>query len=136
MNPKPSQRIKTMNGSYLKFRLILGTVSLIIGLLAVNLTLFGWDNPDDASYLLGEYSRYVCGIGGFSATTFGAMLIKDFFVLRTPIASKRDIKRNATALLMLSKTEWQLAEDHGKPCSMEPKPDFSSEIKEELEVFA
>ena len=134
MNPKPNQRIKTMNGSCLKFRLILGTVSLIIGLLAVNLTLFGWGNPEGFSYLLGEYSRYVCSIGGFSAIIFGAMLIRDFFVLRTPIASKRNIKQNATALLMLSKPEWQLAEDCGKPCSMEPKLDFFSETKEEQEI--
>jgi hypothetical protein len=103
--------------------------------LAVNLTLFGWGNPDDFSYLLGDYARYVCGIGGFSAITFGAMLIKDFLVLRTPIASKRNIKRNATALLMLSKTEWQMAEDCGKPSSMEPKLDSFSETEEELEVF-
>ena len=123
-----------MNGSYLKFRLILGTVSLIIGLWAVNLTLFGWGKPDGFSYLLGEYARYVCSIAGFSAILFGAMLTKDFFVLKTPIASKRNIKQNATALLMPSKTEGQLAEDCRKPCSMEPQLDFFLETKEEQEI--
>ena len=123
-----------MNGIYLKFRLILGAVSLIIGLLAVNLALLGWGNPDGFSYLFGEYSRYVCGIGGFSAIVFGAMLIRDFFILRTLIESRRSIERNAAALLMFSKTEWLLAEDCGKPCLMEPRSDFFLETNEEPEV--
>jgi hypothetical protein len=125
---------KRMNGIYLRFRLILGAVSLIIGLLAVNLTLLGWGNPEVVSYLLGGYSRYVCGIGGFSAIIFGAMLIRDFFVLRTPIESGRNIERNVTALLMCSKTEWLLAEDWEKPCLMESRPDFFLETEEEPEV--
>jgi hypothetical protein len=62
------------------------------------------------------------------------MLIKDFLVLRTPNASKRNIKQNATALLIPSETEWQLAEDHGEPRLKEPKLDSFSETKEELEV--
>jgi hypothetical protein len=128
-----------MKASYLKFRLLLGTVSLIIGLLAANFALFGWHNPDGFFYLLGEYARYVCAYGGFAAIIFGAMLINDFFVLRASIASKRNTKRNATAWLIRARTEWQLCKDFEKYCSMEPKLpqlDFFFETKEELEVVA
>ena len=123
-----------MNGSYLKFRLILGTVSLIIGLLAVNLALLGWSDPEGFSYLLGEYARYACALGGFTATIFGAMLIRDFFVLRASIASERNRRRNATAWLMRARTEWELAEDLWRPYSMEPNLDSFLETEEELEV--
>jgi len=123
-----------MKGSYLKFRLILGTVSLIIGASAANLALFGWRDPDGFSYLLGEYAPYACGFGGFSAIIFGAMLIKDFFVLRALTVSKRNTRRNATAGFMRNRTEWQLTKAFGKPCSMEPNLDSFLETEEELEV--
>jgi hypothetical protein len=125
--------------NYLKFRLLLGTFSLIIGLLAANFALFEWHNPDGSFYLLGEYARYVCAYGGFAATIFGAMLINDFFVLRASIASKRNTKRNATAWLIRARTEWQLCKDFEKYCSMEPKLsqlDFFLDTEEELEVVA
>jgi hypothetical protein len=121
-----------MNASVLKFRPILGAVSLIIGLLAVNLALFGWSDPEGFSYILGEYARYVCALGGFTATIFGAMLIKDFFVLRALIASKRNNRRNETAWLMRARTEWQLAEDLWKPYSMEHSLDSIIKTEEAL----
>jgi purine-cytosine permease-like protein len=71
----------------LKFRGLLGTVSLVIGLLAANLALFGWCVPYGSSHLLGEYAHYACACGGFAAIVFGAMMINDFFVLRGSIAS-------------------------------------------------
>jgi hypothetical protein len=135
--------------SYLKFRLLLGTVSLILGLLAANFALFGWYNPDGSLHFLGEYARYACAYGGFAATIFGAMLINDFlvlrnlinefFVLRASIASKRNTKRNATAWLIRARTEWQLCKDFEKYCSMEPKltqPECFLETEEEREVVA
>ena len=121
---------------YLKVRLLLGTVSLAIGLLSANLALFGWQNPDGFLYLIGEYARYVCAYGGFAATIFGAMLINDFFVLRASIASKRNTKRNATAWLIRARTEWQLCKDFEKYCSMEPKLDIFLNPEEEREVVA
>ena len=126
--------------TYLKVRLFLGIVSLTIGLLAANLALFGWSNPnsffyflgDGFYYLLGESARFVCAYGGFAATIFGAMLINDFlvlrklindfFALRASVASKRSTKRNATAWLIRARIEWQLCVDFKKCCSMEPKP--------------
>jgi hypothetical protein len=133
--------------TYLKVRLFLGTVSLVIGLLAANFALFGWHIPDGFFYLLGEYARYVCAYGGFAATIFGAMLINDFLVLRNlindflvlraSIASKRNVKRNATAWLIRARTEWQMCKDFKKYCSMEPQPNqsgFFMVTKEELEV--
>ena len=136
-----------MKASYLKVRLLLGTVSLVIGLLAANLALFGWQNPDGFFHLLGESARYVCAYGGVAATIFGAMLINDFlvlrnlindfFILRASIASKRNTKRNATAWLIRARTEWQLCKDFEKYSSTEPKltqSDFFLETEEELEV--
>ena len=128
-----------MKASYLKVRLLLGTVSLGIGLLAANLALFGWHNPDGFFYLLGEYAQYACAYGGFAAIIFGSMLINDFFVLRTSIASKNATRRNATAWLIRARTEWRLAKNFGKQCTMKPKlttRDFFLETEEELEVVA
>ena len=133
-----------MKASYIKVRLLLGCVSLVIGLLAANLALFGWRNLDGFFYLLGEFAHYACAYGGFAAIIFGSMLINDFFVLRNvmndfavlraSMASKRNAKRNATAWLIRARTEWQLCKDFRKHLSMEPKLDFFSVTEEELEV--
>jgi hypothetical protein len=141
--------------TYLKLRLFFGSVSLIIGLWAVNFALFGWSSPgsfffllgEGFYYLLGESARYVCAYGGFAATIFGAMLIDDFLVLRNlindffaltaSITNKRNTKRNATAWLIRARTEWQLAMDFKKYCSIEPKlsqDDFFVKAEEEMEV--
>jgi uncharacterized membrane protein len=128
-----------MKASYLKARLLLGIVSLVAGLLAANLALFGWQNPNGFFYLLGEYARYACAYGGFAAMILGAMLINDFFVLRTSIASKNKTRRNATAWLIRARTEWQLTKGLRKSCSREPKltqRGFSLETEEEREVVA
>jgi hypothetical protein len=128
-----------MKASYQKFRGLLGTVSLVIGLLATNLALFGWSKPDGFSNLLGEYARYVCALGGFAAIFFRAMLINDFFVLKGSIASKRKTKRNGTAWFIRARTKWQLRKDFEKYCSMEPKltqPECFLETEEEREFVA
>ena len=124
-----------MKAIYLKVRLFLGTVSLVIGLIAANLALFGWQNPDGFFHLLGESARYVCAYGGFAAIVLGSMLINDFFVLKTSIASKLS-RRNTTAWLIRARTEWQLAKDF-KKYSMEPEitqPEFLVDTEEEWEV--
>jgi hypothetical protein len=111
------------------------------------LALFGWSSPNSFFYLLGEFARYVCAYGGFTATVFGAMLINDFlvlrnliddfFALRASIISKRNTKRNATAWLIRARTEWQLSIDFKKYCSMEPKlsqDDFFIKTEEDMEI--
>jgi hypothetical protein len=119
------------------------------------LALFGWSSPnsffhflgDGFFYLLGEYARYVCAYGGFAAMIFGAMLLDDFLVLKNliedilvlkaTIASKRNIKRNATAWLIRARTEWQMSKDFDKYCSIEPTLNQSAFFmvpKEEIEV--
>ena len=79
-----------MKPSYLKIRLILGLISLVIGLLAANIAFFGWINQDGFLYLLGDYARYVCVFGGFAAIIFGSMLINDFLVTQ-----KQDFRKKA-----------------------------------------
>jgi hypothetical protein len=137
-------------------RLFLGIGSLIIGLLATNLAIFGWSSPNSFFfslgqsfyYLLGEYARYICAYGGLSSTIFGAMLINDFlvlrnliddvFALRASIAMKRNIKCNATAWLIRARTEWQLCVNFKKYCSMEPEVnqnDFFVKTEEGVEVI-
>jgi hypothetical protein len=73
---------------YVRVRLALGCVSLVIGLIAANFGLFNWVERTDLFYLLGNYARYVCAYGGFGAMIFGAMLINDFFVLRKFVTKK------------------------------------------------
>jgi hypothetical protein len=134
--------------SYLKIRLFFGAVSLVIGLLAANLALFGWSSPNGFFYFLGEYARYACAYGGLGAIIFGAMLINEFLVLRNlindffaltaSISSKRNSKRNATAWLIRARTEWQLSIDFKKYCSMEPKlsqDDFFVKTEEAMKIF-
>ncbi|TRO46430.1 hypothetical protein E2P60_05370 [Candidatus Bathyarchaeota archaeon] len=141
--------------TYLKVRLFFGSVSLIIGLFATNLAIFGWSSTgsffflrgENSYYLLGEYARYVCAYGGLGATIFGAMLINDFivlrklinefFALRASIAIKRNTKRSATEWLIRARTEWRLCADFDKFCSMEPgisQDDFFVQAGEEVEV--
>ena len=78
-----------MKPSYLKIRLILGFISLIVGLIAANIAFFGWINQDSFLYFLGDYARYVCAFGGFSAIIFGSMLINDFLV------GQKDLRKKA-----------------------------------------
>ena len=128
-----------MKASYLKVRLLLGTVSLGFGLLAANLALFGWRTPNGFFYLLGEYAHYACAYGGFSAIILGSMLINDFLVLRTSIARKHKSNRNATAWLIRARTEWRLAKDFGKFSLDEPtliQRGFFLDTEEEIEVVA
>ena len=69
--------------TYLKVRLILGCISLVVGLLAANFAFFGWQQPDGSFYLLSEGAHYACVYGGFAAIILGSMLINDFLVLRS-----------------------------------------------------
>jgi len=67
----------------LRVKLILGLITLVVGLLASNLALFQWVERTGLNYLLGYYARYICAYGGFTAMIFGAMLINDFLALRS-----------------------------------------------------
>jgi hypothetical protein len=67
----------------LRVKLILGLITLVVGILASNLALFQWVERIGLNYLLGYYARYICAYGGFTAMIFGAMLINDFLVLRS-----------------------------------------------------
>jgi len=67
---------------YLKVKLILGSVTLLVGLVAATIALFQWGERTGTQHLLGEYSRYALGFGGFAAMILGAMLFNDAYVLR------------------------------------------------------
>jgi hypothetical protein len=124
---------------YLKVKLALGSVSLVIGLLAANLALFNWIERKDLYFLLGNYARYVCAYGGFAAMIFGAMLINDFLVFRNSIAIKHTTRWIVTAWLIRARTELLLAKDFRKYGSTEPEltlRDFFLETEEEREVVA
>jgi uncharacterized membrane protein len=136
-----------MKASYLKVRLLLGCVSLVIGLLAANLALFGWRNPHGFFYLLGEYAHYACAYGGFAAIIFGAMLVNDFFVFRKFVLRKlTDIKPEAGSSKVDSDYRrilaWiaeEYAENLRKSSSKEAEPtrsDFFVEKEEERKVVA
>ena len=89
-----------------KIRLILGVVSLSVGLFAGNLALFNWIERAGLSYVLANYARYVCAYGGFGAMIFGAMLVNEFFVRKEFLKRRRskselkmyvDVKENRAA---------------------------------------
>jgi hypothetical protein len=127
---------------YVKVKLALGSVSLVIGLLAANFALFNWIERTDLYYLLGNYARYLCAYGGFAAMIFGALLINDFLVFRTSIAIKRTnrpSKVDSDYHRILARTAWLLAEDLRKSSSREPEltlNDFFLEEEKEKEVVA
>jgi hypothetical protein len=132
---------------YLKVKLALGSVSLVIGLLAANFALFNWIERTDLYYLLGNYARYLCAYGGFAAMIFGAMLINDFLVFRTSIAIKhatRPSKVDSDYQRICARLAWLLAEDlrkssSRKSTSREPEltlHDFFLEEEKEKEVVA
>ena len=73
----------------LEKRLLLGVVSLGVGLFAANLALFNWIERTGLAYLLANYARYVCAYGGFGAMIFGSMLVNDFFVGKQFAKKKR-----------------------------------------------
>ena len=85
-----AQREKVKNRVLqLRIKLILGLITLVVGLLAGNLVLFHWVERIGLHYLLGHYARYVCAYGGFAAIIFGAMLINDF-VFRNHVRAPRN----------------------------------------------
>ncbi|MEM3551075.1 MAG: hypothetical protein QXN87_08690 [Candidatus Bathyarchaeia archaeon] len=73
---------------YLKIRLVLGLITLFVGLWAANLALFNWVEDISIHYLLGQYARYVCAYGGFSAIIFGSMAVNDYVNRKTSKKSK------------------------------------------------
>ena len=75
----------------LRVKLILGLITLVVGLLASNLALFQWVERIGLNYLLGYYARYICAYGGFTAMIFGGMLINDFLVLRSVTSNSHEI---------------------------------------------
>lgn len=72
-------------------RLVLGLVSLIVGLLAANFSLFHWVERTSLHYLFANYARYVCAYGGFAAMIFGSMLVNDFLAARSVSKEKSAI---------------------------------------------
>jgi hypothetical protein len=90
MQKKSIQKFRegTMN-----IRFVLGLTSLIIGLLAANLALFHWVERAGLCYLLGEYARYVCAYGGFSAMIFGAMLVNDYIRCKNVLERKTEVTK-------------------------------------------
>ena len=63
---------------YLRVKLVLGLVTLVVGMLAANLALFYWVERTGLHYMLGNSARYICAYGGFAAIILGAMLIHDY----------------------------------------------------------
>jgi hypothetical protein len=80
----------------LRIKLILGLITLVVGLLAGNLALLHWVERTGLHYLLGHYARYVCAYGGFAAIILGAMLINDSLFLNR-LLKKNHKTENADA---------------------------------------
>ena len=121
-----------MNMIYLKVRLLLGVVSLVVGLLAANFALFGWQFPEGVLSFLGDYAYYACAYGGFAAIVFGSMLMNDFFVWRSRIIVNRESKRKSIFWLIRARMEWQLGQDFVRFCSVKPSNRFNSQDTREF----
>ncbi|MBE0520544.1 hypothetical protein IBX35_05840 [Candidatus Bathyarchaeota archaeon] len=82
---------------YLEVKFALGLVTLAVGFVAATIALFQWVDRTGVHYLLGGYSRYVLGFGGFAAMIFGSMLINDAWVLRAVMKGKYELSTNRSA---------------------------------------
>lgn len=50
-----------------KIRLLIGFTSTVVGVVATGLAIFRWTENSTTIYLLGDFARCVCIIGGFLA---------------------------------------------------------------------
>lgn len=81
---------------YLEVKFALGSITLIVGFIGASIALFQWVERTGVQYLLGDYSRYVLGFGGFAAMIFGAMLINDAWILSNVMKGKYGLPTNYT----------------------------------------
>lgn len=107
---------------YQKVKLVLGCLSLVVGLLAANYALFGWVTPANSFYFLGEYARYACAYGGFGAIVSGSMMINDFLILRS-----RGLK-NQSAASALEKVEYGEEKVHFVVSEFEEEKESVSQV--------
>jgi hypothetical protein len=63
-----------------KSKLALGIVAFLIGVPALAFALFGWSQA--AHPLLGDYSRYLCIIGGLGAMISGTLILRENWCIK------------------------------------------------------
>lgn len=91
--------------SYMKFRFMLGLVTLLAGIWSANMALFNWIERTGVYYLLSAYARYICAYGGFIAMISGAMLVNDFLAHRNVLKSKSVTEPKITKFCNVEKKE-------------------------------
>ena len=69
---------------HVEVKLILGIISLVIGMPALAFAIFVW--PQTVQPLFSIYNRYVCVFGSFGAIISGALLINESFAIRKALA--------------------------------------------------
>jgi len=73
---------------HVEVKLILGIISLVIGMLVLTFAIFGW--PQTVQTLFNIYNRYICLFGSFGAIISGASLINESLATRKALNSNID----------------------------------------------
>ncbi len=73
---------------HIKMKLIIGSITLVVGLVVANMALFQWLKWMDVQQLFGNYAGYVLGLVGLVASFLGIMLIREAWLLRNVLKRK------------------------------------------------
>ncbi len=122
INDARQENVPEKHATYSKVQFAFGCLSLVVGLLAANFSLFGWSTPAYSFYLLGDYARYACAYGGFGAIILGSMMVNDFIILRS-----RGFKSQSSAI-SLDETESEEEQVHFVVSEFEEENEYVSQI--------
>lgn len=75
---------------YVEVKMMLGIISLVIGMLALAFAIFGLSQT--VQPLFGIYIRYVCIFGSFGAIISGTLLMNESLAVRKPSLLHRSIR--------------------------------------------
>jgi hypothetical protein len=70
--------------AYVEVKLILGILSLVIGMPVLAFAIFGW--PLTVQPLFSIYNRYICIVGSFGTIISGALLLNESLAIRKALA--------------------------------------------------
>ncbi len=78
----------------IKMKFIIGSITLVVGLVASSIALFQWLGWMGVQHLIGTYAYYFLGLGGLVATIFGMVLTRDAWAFRNVSKAKHKLPAN------------------------------------------
>jgi uncharacterized membrane protein YdcZ (DUF606 family) len=72
-----------MRTEFMKVKLVLSLISLVVGAPALVFALFGWNHTGYA--LFGDYARYTCIVGSLGAMLMGSLLLNETVTIQRTV---------------------------------------------------